>query len=262
MAKDSCINQDIHIMLKNKSNHKVGQFNDYGELIHLQEKYIVKQRQDLLLLLPTNRTYNSIIEFGCADGTNLSFFSDKLNIPHDQIFGVDICSSIYNKNNFKFFHQSAEEFLLQDNNSYELILLSDVLEHIYNPWKMLIQIKSKLTTNGCLLISVPNLQNLNYLNAVNSGEFNYTSSGLFDETHVRFFSLKTLSNYLESLGYKILKTSFRPDHSLSKIQQVAQNHFLENSHLDIKLNNLTVRLDKNNLNIYTGQQVLICATNC
>ena len=74
MAKDSCINQDIHIMLKNKSNHKVGQFNDYGELIHLQEKYIVKQRQDLLLLLPTNRTYNSIIEFGCADGTNLSFF--------------------------------------------------------------------------------------------------------------------------------------------------------------------------------------------
>jgi 2-polyprenyl-3-methyl-5-hydroxy-6-metoxy-1,4-benzoquinol methylase len=248
-------------MPMNKSNHRVGQFNDYGELIHLQEKYIVKQRHDLLSLLPTNRTYNSIIEFGCADGTNLSFFSEKLNIPYDQIFGVDICSSLKNNNKFKFFHQSAEKFLSEDKNSYDLILLSDVLEHIYNPWKMLNQIKSKLTTNGCILISVPNLQNLNYLNAANSGEFNYTSSGLFDETHVRFFSLKTLSNYLQDLGYTILKTSFRPDHSLSKIQHAAQNHFLENNHLDIKINNLTVRLDKNNINLYTGQQVLICATN-
>ncbi|PUE49764.1 class I SAM-dependent methyltransferase [Limnohabitans sp. 2KL-51] len=247
-------------MLTNKSKHKSGQFNDYGELIHLQKKYFVKQRQDLLSLLPTNRSYNSIIEFGCADGTNLSFFSEKLNIPHDQIFGVDICSSIENNNKFKFFHKSAEEFLSQDKNSYELILLSDVLEHIYNPWKMLTQLKSKLATKGCILISVPNLQNLNYLNAVNSGEFNYTSSGLFDETHVRFFSLKTLSNYLEDLGYTILKTSFRPDHSLSKIQQAAQTHLLENNHLDIKLNNLTVRLDKNNINLYMGQQVLICAT--
>ena len=247
-------------MAMNKITHKAGQFTDYGELIHLQEKYIVNQRQDLLSLLPTNRTYNSIIEFGCADGTNLSFFSEKLNIPHDQIFGVDISSSIENNNKFKFFHQSAEEFLSNDKISFDLILLSDVLEHIYNPWKVLNQIRSKLTINGCILISVPNLQNLNYLNAVNSGEFHYTSSGLFDETHIRFFSLKTLSNYLEDLGYTILKTSFRPDHTLSKIQHTAQNHFLENNHLDIRLNNLTVRLDKSNIDLYTGQQVLICAT--
>lgn len=96
---------------------------------------------------------------------------------------------------------------------------------------------------------------------MSSGEFYYTSSGLLDETHVRFFSLKTLSNYLEDLGYTILKTSFRPDYSLSKIQHAAQNHFLENNYLDIKLNNLTVRLDKNNIDLYTGQQVLICAAN-
>lgn len=248
-------------MSTNQPNHKAGQFTDYGQLIYLKEKYIVKQRQDLLSLLPTNRTYNSIIEFGCADGTNLSFFSEKLNISHDQIFGVDICSSIKNNNKFKFFHQSAEEFLSQDKCSYDLILLSDVLEHIYNPWKMLAQIKSKLNINGCLLISVPNLQNLNYLNAVSSGEFNYTSSGLFDETHVRFFSLKTLTNYLKELGYTILETSFRPDHSLSKIYYSAQNHFLQDNHLDIKINNLTIRLDKTNINLYTGQQVLICATN-
>jgi 2-polyprenyl-3-methyl-5-hydroxy-6-metoxy-1,4-benzoquinol methylase len=245
----------------NNSNYKLGQFKDYGTLIHLEEKYIVKQRHDLLALLPTNRTYNSIIEFGCADGTNLSFFSDELNIPHDQIFGVDICSSIENSNKFKFFHQSAEEFLAQDNNSYDLILLSDVLEHIYNPWKMLTQIKSKMTINGCILISVPNLQNLNYLNAMNSGEFNYASSGLFDETHIRFFSLKTLSRYLNELGYKISNTSFRPDQSLSKIHQAAQNHFEKNNYLDIKLNNTTIRLDKNNISLYTGQQILICATN-
>jgi len=249
-------------MLPTKSNYKVGQFDEYGELIHLRGKYIVKQRSDLLAILPTNRTYNSIIEFGCADGTNLSYFSEKLNIPRNQIFGVDICSTNENQNNeFKFFHQTAEDFLAENELAFDLILLSDVLEHIYNPWKLLNQIKLKLTTNGHILISTPNLQNLNYLNAVNSGEFNYTSSGLFDETHIRFFSLKTLTYYLEELGFRILNTSFRPDHSLSKIRQIAQNQFLKNNQFEINLHNMKIRLDKNNIDLYTGQQVLICAAN-
>lgn len=68
-------------MSLNRSNHRIGQFDQYGKLIHLKEKYVVKQRQDLLALLPFNRTYKSIIEFGCADGTNLNYFAEKLNIP-------------------------------------------------------------------------------------------------------------------------------------------------------------------------------------
>jgi len=247
-------------MLTNKPNHKVGQFSEYGELINLQEKYIVKQRQDLLTLLPNKNSYNSIIEFGCADGTNLFYFSKELNIPQNQIFGVDIayCNETQN-NKFKFFHQSAEDFLTENINSFDLILLSDVLEHIYNPWKVLNQIKLKLTSNGCVLISVPNLQNLNYLNAVNSGEFNYTLSGLFDETHIRFFSHKTLIYYLEELGFKIISTGFRPDHSLTNIRQIAQNELIRKSNFEIKLNNISIQINKNNLDLYTGQQVLICA---
>jgi len=249
-------------MSTNTPNHRPGRFADYGELIHLQEKYIVKQRQDLLALLPTNITFKSIIEFGCADGTNLTFFSEKLNIPQNQSYGVDICSSKETQSNkFKFFHQSIENFLTENNISFDLILLSDVLEHIYNPWKILNQIKNKLTTNGIILISVPNLQNLNYLDAVNTGEFNYKSSGLFDETHIRFFSIKTLKYYLEELGFRVLNTSFRPDHSLSHIRQIAHNELLKNNHFDINLNNISIRLNKNNIDLYTGQQVLICAAN-
>lgn len=124
---------------------------------------------------------------------------------------------------------------------------------------MLNQIKLKLTTNGCILISVPNLQNLNYLNAVNSGEFNYASSGLFDETHIRFFSLKTLKYYLEELGFAVLNTSFRPDQSLSKIRQIAQDNFLKNNNFEINLSNISIKINRNNIDLYTGQQVLICA---
>ena len=246
----------------NTPTYHQGRFADYGELVHLQEKYIVKQRQDLLALLPTNITFKSVIEFGCADGTNLAFFSEKLNIPQNQSYGVDICSSKETHNNkFIFFHQSIENFLSENSISFDLILLSDVLEHIYNPWKILNQIKNNLTANGIILISVPNLQNLNYLDAVNSGEFKYKSSGLFDETHIRFFSLKTLKYYLNELGFRILNTSFRPDHSLSQIRQTANNELLKNNYFDITLNNMLIRLDKNNIDLYTGQQILICATN-
>jgi 2-polyprenyl-3-methyl-5-hydroxy-6-metoxy-1,4-benzoquinol methylase len=245
-----------------KNIHKAGEIADYGQLISLEGKYKVKQRQDLLDLLPKNRDFKSIIEFGCADGTNLIYFSEKLNIKLREISGVDICSSIDNHyQEFNFYHQSAEDFLENNNNFFDLILLSDVLEHIYNPWKMLNKIKSRLNPNGCILISLPNLQNLNYLKAVNSGEFNYAASGLFDETHIRFFSLKSLKYYLEELDYKIISTSFRPDYSLSEIRKAALVEIRESKNYNFCISNLSIKIDESNLDLYVGQQVLICAAN-
>ena len=166
----------------------IGDFGKYGEIFNISGRYSVKERQDLLDLVPENLPCQSILELGCADGTNLNFFSKKLNVQQNKCVGVDICAGPPgNTDQINFVHSSIEDFLSSCTDQFDLILLSDVLEHLYNPWKVLTDVRSLLSRSGCLLISVPNFQNLNYLSAINSGNFVYQSTGLFDETHIRFF---------------------------------------------------------------------------
>jgi SAM-dependent methyltransferase len=241
---------------------KAGNFSEYGHRIDVGGKYVVKQRQDLLSLLPVDRNYESIIEFGCADGANLLYFSDILKIQKPNVFGVDICASKESDyDGINFVHMSAEEYLTNSNKTFDLVLLSDVLEHIYNPWKVLTQLKSILKPNGFILISVPNLQNLKYISSVISGGFNYSQNGLFDETQIRFFSLSTLSTYLEELDFKIFRSSFRPDNSLKEIRNLSILECEKKGFIDLKFENFSIRVDDTNLDLYTGQQILICATH-
>jgi len=242
------------------SNH-LGQFGSYGLPFSTKSRYTVKFRSDLLSLLPP-RNYKSILEFGCADGSNLVYFAEALKIESVEIFGVDVCKSTAPENlNFNFYHQSLESFVDRTSRTFDLILLSDVLEHIYNPWQALDRIKDALPRGGTLLISVPNLENLNYLNSIASGEFFYTPTGLMDETHIRFFSQKTLTHYLQERGYRILSTGFRPDLALADIKERVANQLSTLQMVKLQLGDVTIDITKENLERKFGQQFLVCAEN-
>jgi O-antigen biosynthesis protein len=239
-----------------------GQFELYGTTFSVKSRYTVKQRQDLLTLMPTQEVVKSILELGCADGTNLKFFADSLGISLDSCIGVDICQSYEQAHfDFNFKHMAIEDFLNDSSRCFDLILMSDVLEHLYNPWKILAGLKKHLSPNGLLLVSVPNFQNLNYLHAVNSGTFFYKDTGLFDETHIRFFSINVLSQYLIEAGYKIVKSSWRPDLSLASMKVDLLERLSPGVSAELNIGNMTLHIDQNNIEQYFGQQILIGARN-
>ena len=238
----------------------IGKFANYGEIFFVDGKYSVKERSDLFSLLPEGFSCNSILEIGCADSTNLRYFAKKLNTPLANCEGVDICySADQNNNDIYFHHSSVEDYLIDCTKKFDLVLLSDVLEHLYNPWKVLAEIRQLMNPLGHLLISVPNLQNLNYLNAVNSGEFFYKATGLFDETHIRFFSAVVLKQYLRDAGFSLVSEGWRPDQSLAIIRNDIQLALRGNKSASIKFGNLTLDISEDSINKYFGQQVLICA---
>jgi len=238
-----------------------GNFAKYGDTFSAVGRYSVKKREDLFALMPTDFSCNSILEVGCANGTNLEYFSNSLRVPIKNCVGVDICNSDEKIDGLNFFHLSAESYFLKNTQNFDLILLSDVLEHIYNPWKVLASIKKILNQSGYLLISVPNFQNLNYLYAVNSGNFFYQSNGLFDETHIRFFSAKVLKQYLTDLGFKVLSEGWRKDLSLESMRNDIQNQIHENSMASLKIDNIVIEINANNIEQYFGQQALVCVTH-
>lgn len=243
------------------SDFKPGEFAEYGDLIHLSDRYAVKPRADLFSLLPS-RKFNSLLEVGCANGANLKFFSEQLGIQPSQVVGVDVCQGEDRVDlDFQFFHSSLESYLANSDRRFDLILLSDVLEHIYNPWRALGALKSLLNPGGLLLVSVPNIENLNYVLAVATGKFAYTSTGLFDETHIRFFSLETLAMSLEQHGYQVVAAAFRPDQSLtsarSSVERILENNTV--AQLDLGAG-ISMTVDKGSVDRKFGQQVLICAS--
>jgi SAM-dependent methyltransferase len=76
--------------------------------------------------------------------------------------------------------------------SLDCILYGDVLEHLVDPGEVLRRHRPLLSSGGCMLASVPNVQHYSLLVALLTSDWQYTRAGLLDATHLRFFTYSTL----------------------------------------------------------------------
>jgi 2-polyprenyl-3-methyl-5-hydroxy-6-metoxy-1,4-benzoquinol methylase len=86
---------------------------------------------------------------------------------------------------------------------FDYIIFGDVLEHLYDPQKLLIRIKKYLADSGKILCSIPNIMHASVLLPLLKGEFRYQDSGILDRTHIRFFTLYSAIDLLKGAGYKV-----------------------------------------------------------
>ena len=95
----------------------------------------------------------------------------------------------------------------------DLVLLLDVLEHLYDPWRSLVRVRSWLAPETRVLASVPNVRNLVTLDDLAAGRWDYNPNGVLDITHLRFFTKASLRELFEETGYTVLDTTplFRPE---------------------------------------------------
>lgn len=72
---------------------------------------------------------------------------------------------------------------------FDVIVASDILEHLKQPLTTLQKIIPYLKDNGFLLISVPNIAFIGIRLSLLFGRFDYDArGGLLDETHLKFFT--------------------------------------------------------------------------
>ncbi len=89
--------------------------------------------------------------------------------------------------------------------TFDVVLLGDVLEHLADPARVLREIEGVLTADGSLVISLPNVVHWATRFKVLLGRFDYQPWGTLDHTHLRFFTLKTARELIESAGYRIIR---------------------------------------------------------
>lgn len=87
------------------------------------------------------------------------------------------------------------------------IVLADVLEHLRNPAAALAHVRRALRDDGHVFISVPNIANITVRLGLLFGIFEYRDRGILDETHLRFYTKRTIRRDVEKAGFRILETS-------------------------------------------------------
>ena len=86
---------------------------------------------------------------------------------------------------------------------YDAIVCADVLEHIRQSPRVLAECRALLAPGGRLLLSIPNAGYSGLVAELMAGEFRYRTEGLLDETHVRFFTRRTLLRFLAEHGWAV-----------------------------------------------------------
>uniref|UniRef100_UPI004049A7E5 methyltransferase domain-containing protein n=2 Tax=Flavobacterium TaxID=237 RepID=UPI004049A7E5 len=85
-----------------------------------------------------------------------------------------------------------------------VIYFNDVLEHLIDPYTVLKKIKQKLSLNGVIISSIPNVRYHNtFMNVLIKKDWKYEDYGVMDFTHLRFFTEKSIIRMYEEAGYKI-----------------------------------------------------------
>jgi O-antigen biosynthesis protein len=90
--------------------------------------------------------------------------------------------------------------------SIDVAIASDVLEHLVNPWDLLVRLRPFLAPGGQVVASIPNARNITVAaTLLGEGEFRYDERGLMDVTHLRFFTLRSMARMFEETGYRFEK---------------------------------------------------------
>src|SRR5439155_11454246 len=88
---------------------------------------------------------------------------------------------------------------------YDVVVAGDILEHLNNPTQTLREVLGLIGPGGQVLVSVPNFGHWYPRIRVALGAFGYDRRGILDETHVRFFTRRTLRRLVKSAGYDTLE---------------------------------------------------------
>jgi 2-polyprenyl-3-methyl-5-hydroxy-6-metoxy-1,4-benzoquinol methylase len=90
----------------------------------------------------------------------------------------------------------------------QVVIFADILEHLRDPWSVLRASRDLLAPGGRVIVSLPNIAHWTARRALLRGDFTYSDFGLFDRTHLRFFTRDSARRLALDAGFEIANESF------------------------------------------------------
>ncbi len=87
---------------------------------------------------------------------------------------------------------------------FDVVFFNDVLEHFLDPWEALHIARERLRPGGCVIASIPNvLHQSNLRHMLFERDFRYEPVGIRDQTHLRFFTRKSMIRLFSDCGFQV-----------------------------------------------------------
>jgi 2-polyprenyl-3-methyl-5-hydroxy-6-metoxy-1,4-benzoquinol methylase len=177
-----------------------------GKQLGFSEAYHEKPRSEILSLLPDHA--ETVLDIGCGTGITSALLREKF--PSARFLGAELQTEAREQAKRRLDRVCdhdlqhapfADDFAATG--TVDLVLLLDVLEHMYHPWQALLNLRRCLAAQATIIASIPNARCLAFLEPIAAGSVPYADCGLFDVTHVRFFTRQNAEALFRETGYDI-----------------------------------------------------------
>jgi len=147
-----------------------------------------------------------VLDVGCSNGELIKFFKREWGTRF--AVGIEIDKELAREA-----RSWADKIIVSDldkidhnaidKTSFDLIVFADILEHTKNPDIVLKEILKLASQNTQIIISLPNIQHWTAIKNLLIGKFPQRERGLFDKTHLRFFTFDSIKKLAFSANLKI-----------------------------------------------------------
>ena len=145
-----------------------------------------------------------ILDVGCGGGslgkilTSKGHSVDGITISNEE---YNVASEFLNKVYLYNLETGLPENILHS--QYDYVICSHVLEHIVYPDKLLKDIYHVLKPGGSLVVALPNIMHYKSRLQLMAGNFNYEEAGIWDYTHVKWYTVSSAQKLLTNSGFLI-----------------------------------------------------------
>ncbi len=199
-----------------------------------------------------------VLEFGCSTG----FVSKILKQRGCRVTGIEM-----DENAAKKAGEYCEKVIVGDidimeidkelgQEKFDAALFGDILEHLKDPKRILLKTRDFLVKDGYIVISIPNIAHWSTRLELLGGNFDYQKLGILDDSHLKFFTKKSIINLLEACGYFIEAIDFvKKDFDWAQIDYILKAKGFN----DVEIKKISLMLNEPDAEAY---QYVIKASPC
>ena len=202
-----------------------------------------------------------VLDVGCSVGDFSAVI--KTRFPQSRVWGIEPngqAAAMARRRIDRVLCQPVEEVDWEQEGvqrgDIDAVVLCDVLEHIYDPWKTMLTLRNLVSPTAQLLLSIPNVRNAPLIQDLISGHWRYRKAGLLDITHIRFFTRQDMYRMFYQTGFRVVATlSTRCPLSAEIFQKHINGSFPQQLNLDSM--SLTVHTPQDLSDLCTLQHVFL-----
>lgn len=153
------------------------------------ERYFGGCRWDYIAELP-EKPKSRILELGCGFGMTGAIALEQRKCG--EYCGIEINSRAAHGANTRISTVIEGDVeiigLPWPENYFDVLIMSEVLEHLVDPWEVARRLVTLLRPGGTVMASSPNVSHRSVVTQLIRGRWDLTETGIMDRTHVRWFT--------------------------------------------------------------------------